>query len=353
MASVHASPRILIVGQGLAGTAVAWSLWKREIPFLIVDPELEVTSSKLAAGLITPITGIRVKKSWKLEELQPFAEAFYQELEIRLKQNFYRSCSMLRFFKNELERERWQKRSDEEEYASWIGKADLQTSEYPAWIDAPLGGFEQNGAAWLDTHTYLEASRDFFKDQASYSKGEVEEQDLVVSEQNVSWGGEMFRHVVLARGWQQKDSRFFPWLDFNSARGVIADLELLEIPRAEVKSQVIHHHAWIQTRSDRVWRCGSTYEFDFNKPLESSLAEIEGKLAQFVKGPYRLTRAAAAVRPIIRHRSLVVGTHPVYPRVSLLNGLGSKGTLRAPWFAEMLCREILEGIPVDREVEIR
>jgi len=50
----------LILGQGLAGTAIAWRLWERGLPFLIVDRDEPVTSSKIAAGLLTPITGMRM-----------------------------------------------------------------------------------------------------------------------------------------------------------------------------------------------------------------------------------------------------------------------------------------------------
>ena len=45
-----------IVGQGLAGTCLAWALWRRGVEFALVDPG-GGGSSRIAAGMINPITG--------------------------------------------------------------------------------------------------------------------------------------------------------------------------------------------------------------------------------------------------------------------------------------------------------
>ena len=51
---------VIIVGQGLAGTTLAWHLREAGQRVLVIDACEPVTSSKIAAGLITPITGQRV-----------------------------------------------------------------------------------------------------------------------------------------------------------------------------------------------------------------------------------------------------------------------------------------------------
>ncbi|MDP1589651.1 MAG: FAD-dependent oxidoreductase, partial [Prosthecobacter sp.] len=79
------SSRILIIGQGLAGTALAWRLWERGVPFLIVDRDEAVTCSKVAAGLITPITGMRLTVSWRYEVFYREALRFYRACGKRLK----------------------------------------------------------------------------------------------------------------------------------------------------------------------------------------------------------------------------------------------------------------------------
>ena len=72
------TPRILIIGGGLAGTTLAWRLHERGLPFLIVDRDEPGTSSKIAAGLVTPLTGMRMNLSWRYDILHPEAVAFYR-----------------------------------------------------------------------------------------------------------------------------------------------------------------------------------------------------------------------------------------------------------------------------------
>ena len=63
------TPRILIIGGGLAGMALAWRLHERGVPFLIVDRDEPLTSSKVAAGLVAPITGLRLTLNWRYDTL--------------------------------------------------------------------------------------------------------------------------------------------------------------------------------------------------------------------------------------------------------------------------------------------
>ncbi|RYD33523.1 MAG: hypothetical protein EOP86_13170, partial [Verrucomicrobiaceae bacterium] len=69
---------ILILGQGLAGTLLAWHLHWLGQRVLILDREEADTSSKVAAGIVTPITGKRVAVSPGVEEFLPEAMACYQ-----------------------------------------------------------------------------------------------------------------------------------------------------------------------------------------------------------------------------------------------------------------------------------
>ena len=93
------NPRFLIIGQGLAGTALAWRLHQRGRGFLIVDRDEAQTSSKVAAGLVTPITGMRLNLSWRYGTLYPEALAFYQEMETLLHQRFYHEVPIVRLLR--------------------------------------------------------------------------------------------------------------------------------------------------------------------------------------------------------------------------------------------------------------
>ena len=65
----------LIIGQGIAGTLLAYFLQKKGASILVIDDAYERAATQVAAGIINPITGRRYVKSWRVDELIPFAKA--------------------------------------------------------------------------------------------------------------------------------------------------------------------------------------------------------------------------------------------------------------------------------------
>ena len=340
-------PPVLIVGQGLAGTAVAWQLWEQGVPFLIVDPHERETCSKVAAGLVTPITGIRLNLSWRFGELLAEARAFYQRIGERLQRSFYHETPHVRLFKEAREVELWKTRSLDPALQPWIETNPPQPLINHEVFNADLGGFQQRDAGWLDTASYLEASRQFFLDLHQWKQGVVDEAALEIKPHAVIWQGRQFSQVILCKGWQQEGSRFFDWLKFKSARGVILTL------RAEIDEQrILNHRCWMQPRSNGEWRAGSTYDFDFSAPLDPWIAKIKQTVSGFLRVPHEVTEARAGIRPILRGREITLGSHPAHPRLAVLAGLASKGTLRSPAFARKLVEHLLEGCPLENEVDV-
>jgi glycine/D-amino acid oxidase-like deaminating enzyme len=119
------------------------------------------------------------------------------------------------------------------------------------------------------------------------------------------------------------------------------------------ETRIINRGAWLLPRGNGEWRAGSTYEFDLDRPMEESLAELREKLGGLLRVPFEIGEAQRAVRPIIKHRPLILGRHPAHARVGVLNGLGSKGVLRAPFFTRMLAEHLLDDKPLEPIVDVR
>ena len=71
----------MIVGQGLAGSCLAWSLHWAGRRVVIVDRGDKITASRIAAGLITPVTGRRMAPTNGYKESYRQAAAFYRRIE--------------------------------------------------------------------------------------------------------------------------------------------------------------------------------------------------------------------------------------------------------------------------------
>ncbi|MFG0333660.1 MAG: FAD-dependent oxidoreductase, partial [Maioricimonas sp. JB049] len=86
----------IIAGQGLAGTTLAWTLRERGRRVVVIDPGEPITSSRIAAGLMTPVTGQRLVPTWRLGELLPVACDFYRQVEAATGAAFFEQRRMVR-----------------------------------------------------------------------------------------------------------------------------------------------------------------------------------------------------------------------------------------------------------------
>ena len=64
----------VVVGQGVCGTFLTWYLKKAGMSFIVIDNNDPASSSRVAAGVINPVTGRRIVKTWMINELMPFVQ---------------------------------------------------------------------------------------------------------------------------------------------------------------------------------------------------------------------------------------------------------------------------------------
>jgi len=354
--------RILIVGQGLAGTALAWRLWERGVPFVVVDRDEAVTCSKIAAGLVTPITGMRLNLNWRFESQRDEAVAFYEGVEQRVGERVYFPLKQVRLFRDEAARVLFRRRMEDPVLARQVVRVDWGDGADVGLLDERQfcvrhGGFEQSGGGYLDAEGYLRASRRFFEERGCWRVGEVRG-DAVVDEVGVGvrWEGEVFGAVIFCQGWEAARHPWFDWVPFQSARGSIIQARALQLAGEE---RVVNSSGcWVLPRGGGELRLGPTYEpeFDARFPQEGSpekLARLRERVDGLVVGGVEWLQVQTAVRPIVKRAKLLVGRHPAHERVGFFNGLGSKGALRAPWAARHLMEHWVDGKELEVEVDLR
>lgn len=324
----------IIVGQGLAGTTLAWTLWPRGLRLMILDRGAAVTSSRVAAGLITPITSQRVNLSWRFAEQWAVATTFYQRVERELEQRFFYPVEMLRLITDEREWQFFRQRLATGELADWLDVPETlvdPTEYYP-----PRGGFRMPQAARLDVQAYLDASRRWFQIRHLYQQAELHAEDLDLTDSGVRLPrlGLQARRVIFCQGIDALSNPWFPKLRFDAAKGEILTVRIDGLE----ERRVIHAGVWLAPLGDGLFRVGATYDRDHwdNLPTIAGRGELCDRLRQVVRRPFTVEAHAAAVRPVLQGRHPVCGFHPRFPQLGCFNGLGSKGALQAPWVAEEL-----------------
>ncbi|MBT8289613.1 MAG: FAD-binding oxidoreductase, partial [Muriicola sp.] len=102
-------------------------------------------------------------------------------------------------------------------------------------------------------------------------------------------------------------------------------------------------------------RVGATYkrEDKTNKPTPEAREELETKLRSFLKCDYEVVDQLAGIRPTTADRRPLVGQHPYYPSLYLLNGFGSRGVMIAPYAAKALYNYIENQEELPAEMDIK
>jgi len=88
----------LIIGQGLAGSALALKLLARSKRILVVDQPNHNVASRIAAGLFNPITGKKMVKTWLADKLFPALHTHYKDAEALTGKNFFYPMPIYRPF---------------------------------------------------------------------------------------------------------------------------------------------------------------------------------------------------------------------------------------------------------------
>lgn len=339
---------VIIVGQGLAGTTLAWHLKEAGQKVLLLDACEVVTSSKIAAGLVTPITGKRMALSNRYDEFLSVARPFYRRIEQHTRRAFFHNRTGNRLFKSDAERASWVVRSKQSAYQSHLVHPQPEPLIDPSVADASGGGFAMNSAQ-LDVAAYLDASRSVLPwEQMALDWTS----DVTFSSDGVSVGPLWAHLIVSCEGFAATRNPYFSGVSFNAAKGNILTVRF----HRSVPPVSFHRGVWLAPTCDpEVFSVGSTYDWEVldQVPEASARSQIEGKLKEFIQVPYTVLDHRAAVRPIIRESRPLIGCHPKQDRLGYFNGLGSKGSLLAPWYARCLCDHLVNQAPIPGDMDIR
>ncbi|MEO5711966.1 MAG: FAD-dependent oxidoreductase [Luteolibacter sp.] len=317
-------PNWTIVGQGLAGTCLAWELWKRGVPFVIEDRGTG-GSSRVAAGMVNPITGKNFEPSWRIAEFLPDALAFYAEVENLIGRKVWHAFPVLRLAGSEKEWRKISSKLAEPAVAPWV------VGEVSA-PDGCVGAVEVSGGGRLDTRAFLDGSREFFEQQGCYRVSQVSDG----SSRTIWCDGA----VGLMAG------KFGP---HRCAKG-----EILTV-RADWDETRIRIGAggWMVPVGDGCFKVGSTYEWNEldEVPTEKGRARVEEIAAKLGGLDFETITHDAGIRPILRRSQPLIG--PLEEGGWMFNALGSKGSLYAPGMAARLARWLLDGTEPEPDVDLR
>lgn len=325
-----------IIGQGLAGSILAYFLLKEGQNVKIFNAPNIPSSSKVAAGIYNPVTGKRLVKTWLADKIFPFLEDFYPQLEQELDAKFFHPLSLFHPFPDEAAQKFFKSDHISDDFFDFCSLSFENTNRQEI-VKSTLGGITMKHAGWVDLKVMLNAFRDYFLAQ------------------NILFETNEFPRIseditIFCEGYHGKFNPYFSYLPFNPVKGEVLDIEIKNLDILEIINQGV----FVIPLEKDIFRLGATYDWDvldFNTTELGKNVLIE-KYHKLMKPHMRMLSQLAGVRPATKDRRPFLGLHAEEKNIGIFNGFGSKGVSLAPFFGRQFVDYLVYQKELHPEVNI-
>jgi len=337
----------LIIGQGISGTWLSYYLQKANKSFILIDNKQPNSASRVAAGIINPVTGRRIVKTWMIDELLSFLIPAYEELGNELNIKAIEKKSSIDFHPTPQMKIAFDERVKE--------NADLlfhpkDQGQYQNIFNYDFGFGEVDPCYVVNLKEILPAWR-----KKLLSNNQLLEEDFEITELKQANAGVNYKNIkvekiIFCDGIQSSQNPFFKNLPFALNKGEALLIESPGIPSTHIFKKGM---MFTSIQKDLFW-LGSNYlwEFPDDQPTKQFRKQTELLLKTWLKVPFKIVDHIASVRPANIERRPFVGLHPIYKNIGLLNGMGTKGCSLAPFFAKQLTNHLINGHQILPEADI-
>ena len=325
-----------IIGQGLAGSILAYLLLKEGQNVQIFDAPDIPSSSRVAAGIYNPVTGKRLVKTWLADDIFPFLEEFYPQLEKELNAKFFFPMNLFHPFPDVATQKFFRSDHVQDDFFDFCS-LEFENIHRKEIVNSSLGGITMKHAGWVDLKVMLDAFRAYF-----LSKNILTENTFIPKiTQNIT---------LFCEGFNGKFNPYFNYLPFNPVKGEIVDIEIQNLDLQEIINQGV----FVVPLGGNAFRLGATYKWDVLDfiPTQAGKEILTEKYQKLMKPPMRIVSQRAGVRPATKDRRPFLGMHPEVENVGIFNGFGSKGVSLVPFFGKQFVDFLIYQKELHPEVNI-
>lgn len=305
---------VLVAGQGLAGTLLAWELEQAGRDFVIADPGHQGSASRVGAGLVNPVTGERWVATAGWAEESEIARSAYGKIERAWDVRLVSSLRIRRTWQSEAEAALVRGKVSRGELAPWIRPEGLEAGA--AWIE---------GAWRADLPALIAAGRAHWLRQGRLRTSKVGPAEAA------GWPGP----VIWCTG--AAETRV---AELRPVGGETLELEVEA--SAQWRQDVVRHDGvWIlPVGAGRAWAGASFLRTEEEREIrrETLRRSVRSQLSDCVWQERAVLSGWRMTSPDRRPRSF--WQPGAEGREGVFNGLGSKGALQAPALAVAWVRRL-------------
>lgn len=315
---------------------------------VVIDNSHPFSASKVASGVINPVTGRRVVSTWMIDELLPYAWDIYNTIGDEIGSNIISQKNILAFHGNEQMQKAFVGKMDENEaYVSLVEDEE----PYKKWFDFRYSIGIIDPVYLIDIQTLLSAWRKVLKDKDVLREDVFSWGDCTIDNGKVAYKDVVAEKVIMCDGTAGYYDPYFKRLPYGLTKGEALILDIPDLPQGNIYKHGYNVVPW----KDGLFWVGSTFdrEYDDTKPSPSFRAKVEDQLKGWLKLPYKVVDHIASERAGTLERRPFVGLHPQQKEVGIFNGMGTKGCSLAPYFADEFTQYLLHGKAINELADVQ
>ena len=338
----------IIVGCGLAGVAFCEILKSKGKSFIVIDDQSQ-KSSLAAAGLYNPVILKRFTEVWKAKEQLDLASSFYNKLEKQFLVDFDFKLPIYRRFASVEEQNEWFTASDQPHLEGFLLPEVIKNKN--PYVIAPFGFGEVLKTGRIDTLSLIHRYKQFLINGSEYLNETFEHHNLQIEEDILIYKNFVSKRIVFAEGFGMIKNPFFNELPLNVAKGEIITIKA---PKLKIK-YILKSSIFVVPIREDIYSVGATYNWkDKTHDIsEEAKNELVRQLKQLITCDFEVIGQVAGIRPTVRDRRPLVGVHGQHQNIAILNGLGTRGVMIAPYAAKQLFEYLEYEKPIDIEMDIK
>ncbi|WP_405611656.1 NAD(P)/FAD-dependent oxidoreductase [Polaribacter sp. Asnod1-A03] len=337
----------IIVGLGLAGLAFVEELIEAQKTFLVFEDDSQ-TSSLVAGGVYNPVILKRFTPVWNAKEQLDVALPFYKKIEEKLNISIDQKFVVKKSFKSIEDQNNWFGALDKPKLIEYLDPK-LDTKSYNGVLaDFNFGNVKGTGR--IDTEKLIKAYRAYLESENLILFEKFEYAEIILNEETINYKDITTSKIVFCEGFGIKENPYFNYLPLNEAKG-----ELLTIKAPELNINfLLKSTLFVLPLGDNLYKVGATFNWTdkTSNPSKEGKEELVEKLKKVIDVPYTIVNQTAGIRPTVSGRRPLVGTHPDYNQLVVLNGLGTRGVMIGPTVAKNLFNHLEKAESLDEEINI-
>lgn len=337
----------IIVGLGLAGLAFTKELEDMNKSFIVYEDNSQ-NSSIVAGGMYNPVILKRFTPVWNAIEQLKVALPFYQSLERKFCKKYDYTVPIYRVFKSVEEQNNWFIASDNPLLSNYMDTNPIHKKFKGIRANFGFGKLINTGR--VDTKLLLQDYRNYLSEKHLLRNEGFNYSELNIDDNQLNYKGIKASNIVFCEGFGLKKNPYFNYLPMQEAKG---ELITIHAPNLAIDF-ALKAAVFVLPLGNDYYRVGATFNWkDKSKqPSAEGKKELLDKLNSFITVPYTIVEHSAGIRPTVKDRRPLVGIHPTYQNLSILNGLGTRGVMIAPLAAKALYNHLEKNIELEKDISI-